>query len=122
MIDGDSIEVNIAGERYEVRYIGIDAPEMTDKRNEFRALAQVAAEFNRELVDGKTVRLEKDISETDQYGRLLRYVYVDNNFVNAEIVRQGLAWAKVYKPDTRRQDFLEEMEAEAAQAGRGLWE
>jgi len=91
VIDGDTIEVSIAGESYKVRYIGIDTPELDDKRPKFCALAQEATRYNRELVKGKTVRLEKDISETDQYGRLLRYVYVGDIFVNAELVRQGLA-------------------------------
>jgi endonuclease YncB( thermonuclease family) len=121
VIDGDTIEVNIAGTTYKVRYIGIDTPELDDKRPEFCALAQEATRYNRQLVEGKTVRLEKDITETDQYGRLLHYVYVDDTFVNAELVRQGLAWAISYPPDTKYQGYLEELEAEARQAGRGIW-
>ena len=121
VIDGDTIEVDIIGMRYKVRYIGIDTPELDDKRPEFCALAQEATRYNRQLVDGKTVRLEKDISETDKYGRLLRYVYVDDIFVNAELVRQGLAWTEAYESDTKYQDYLEELEMEARQAGRRLW-
>ena len=122
VIDGDTIKVNIAGTIYKVRYIGIDTPELDDKRPEFCALAQEATRYNRQLVEGKTVRLEKDITETDQYGRLLRYVYIGDTFVNAELVRQGLAWAISYPPDTKYQDYLEELEAEARQASRGIWE
>ncbi len=121
VIDGDTIEVDIAGAIYKVRYIGIDTPEPDDKRPEFCALAQEATRYNRQLVEGKPVRLEKDVSETDQYGRLLRYVYVGDTLVNAELVRQGLAWAKAYHPDTKYQDYLEELEEEARQAGRGIW-
>ena len=121
VIDGDTIEVNIAGAIYKVRYIGIDAPELDDKRPEYCALAQEATRYNRQLVEGKTVRLEKDISETDRYGRLLRYVYVDDIFVNAELVKKGLAWAKTYEPDTKYQDYLEEMEAEARQDKIWIW-
>jgi len=121
VIDGDTIEVDIAGVIYKIRYMGIDAPELNDKRPEFCALAQEATRCNRQLVEGKIVHLEKDISETDKYGRLLRYVYVDNIFVNAELVRQGLAWAKVYEPDTKYQNYLEELEAEARQAGWWIW-
>ncbi|GAI39221.1 unnamed protein product, partial [marine sediment metagenome] len=121
MIDGDTIEVNIAGESYKVRYIGIDTPELDDKRPKFCALAQEATRYNRELVEGKTVRLEKDISETDQYGRLLRYVYVGDILVNAELVRQGLAWAKPYPPDTKYQNILEKAEAEAKRDKIGIW-
>ncbi len=121
VIDGDTIEVDIDGTIYKVRYIGLDTPELDDKRPELCALAQEATRYNRKLVEGKTIRLEKDISETDRYGRLLRYVYVDDIFVNAELVRQGLAWAKVYEPDTKYQDYLEELEAEAKQASKGIW-
>jgi len=121
VIDGDTIEVKIAGKIYKVRYIGIDTPELDDKRPEFGALAQEATRYNRQLVAGKTVRLEKDVSETDKYERLLRYVYIGDIFVNAELVRQGLAWVKVYEPDTKYQDYLEEMEAEAMQGKIGLW-
>lgn len=121
VIDGDTIEVNISGIIYKVRYIGVDTPELNDERPEIRALAQEAARYNQQLVEGETVWLEKDISETDLYGRLLRYVYVDDTFVNAELVKQGLAWAKVYEPDAKYWDYLEELETEARQAGLGIW-
>jgi micrococcal nuclease len=122
VIDGDTIEVDIGGTIYKVRYIGIDTPELDNERPEFCALAQEATRLNRQLVEGRDVRLEKDISETDKYGRLLRYVYVNDTFVNAELVRQGLAWAKAYEPDTKYQGILEEAEAEARQAKVGIWQ
>jgi len=122
VIDGDTIEVNIGGTLYRVRYIGIDTPELDDERPEFCALAQEATRYNRQLVEGQDVYLEKDISETDHYGRLLRYVYVGDVFVNAELVRLGLAWAKAYQPDTKYQDILDEAEAEARQAEIGIWQ
>lgn len=65
--------------------------------------------------------MERDVSETDPHGRLLRYVYVDNVFVNAELVREGLARAKAYPPDTIYQDYLEELEQQARLAGKGMW-
>ena len=116
VIDGDTIEVNIDGTIYKVRYIGIDTPEFGEP------WANEATRLNRQLVEEKTVRLEKDISETDRYGRLLRYVYVDDVFINAELVRQGLAWSKAYEPDIKYQDILEEAEAEARQAKIGIWQ
>jgi micrococcal nuclease len=121
VIDGDTIEVSLGGTAYKVRYIGVDTPEMDDERPEFRALAQEATELNRQLVEGEIVRLEKDISETDKYDRLLRYVYVDDIFVNAELVKQGLAWAKAYEPDIKYQSYLEELETGAREAGVGIW-
>ena len=121
VIDGDTIEANINGIIHKIRYIGIDTPELDDERPEVRALAQEATRFNRELVEGKTIRLEKDVSETDRYGRLLRYVYVEDILVNAEMVRQGLAWAKSYPPDTKYQDVLEKAEVKARRDKIGLW-
>jgi micrococcal nuclease len=122
VIDGDTIEVNIGGIIYKVRYIGVDTPELDDERPEFAALAQEATRLNRQLVEGEIVRLEKDISETDKYGRLLRYVYVDDTFVNAELVKQGLAWAEPYEPDIRYQDYFKELEAEARRDKIGVWQ
>ena len=86
-----------------------------------RRLAEEAKRYNRKLVEGKNIRLERDITETDKYGRLLRYVFVDDTFVNAELVRQGLAVSKAYPPDTKYQSYLEEMETEARRNIRGIW-
>lgn len=121
VIDGDTIEVDISGTIYKVRYIGIDTPELDDERPEFRILAEEATELNKQLVEGEIAWLEKDISETDKYKRLLRYVYVDDTFVNAELVKQGLAWVKAYEPDIKYQSHLEGLEAKARQAGLGIW-
>lgn len=115
VIDGDTIVIG-SGQR--VRYIGIDTPEVYP---ELEAYGMEAWQANRGLVEGKEVRLERDVSETDKYGRLLRYVYVDGVLVNAELVRLGLAEAKAYPPDTKYQDLLEQQEREARQAGRGMW-
>ena len=114
VIDGDTIVIEGG---YRVRYIGIDTPEI---HPELEAYAKEALQANRELVEGRIVRLERDVSQTDN-GRLLRYVYVDSIFVNAELVRQGLAQAKAYPPDIKYQDYLEELEAEAKHSGRGMW-
>ena len=115
VIDGDTIEI-ATGQR--VRYIGIDAPE-THPTMECYGLEAWAR--NRELVEGKVVRLEKDVSETDRYGRLLRYVWVDQVMVNAELVRLGCAQATAYPPDVKHQERLRYLEAEAKSTGRGMW-
>ena len=115
VIDGDTITINTG---HTVRYIGIDTPELHPVPE---AYGMQAWQANREMVAGKTVRLEKDTSETDKYGRSLRYVYVNDTLVNAELVKLGLAEAKSYPPDTKYQDLLERLESEARQAGRGIW-
>lgn len=121
VIDGDMIKVEIDGETYKVRYIGIDTPELHHPSKPVEKYAQEAYEFNKGLVDGKELRLIKDISETDKYSRLLRYVYVGDLFVNAELVKQGYAYALSYPPDVAHSDEFVELQAQAREAGLGLW-
>lgn len=118
VIDGDTIEIQ-GGVR--VRYIGIDTPETVDPRKPVQCFGEEAAEKNRELVLGKEIELEKDISETDKYGRLLRYVYIDNLFINDFLVRQGFARASSYPPDVKYQDQLRQAGEEAKENNKGLW-
>ena len=118
VIDGDTIEVNIYGQSYRVRYIGIDTPEVYSNEEPY---GMEASDKNREFVEGKTVILEKDISETDKHGRLLRYVYIDDLFVNAELVRLGYAQAVSYPPDVKYQEMFSKLEREAREKGMGLW-
>ena len=118
VIDGDTIEIE-GGEK--VRYIGIDTPETVDPRKPVQCFSVEASKKNKELVEGKNVRLEKDITDKDKYGRLLRYVYIDNIFINLELVKQGFAFSYTYPPDIKYQAEILAAEAEAREANRGLW-
>lgn len=116
VIDGDTIEVALGGATYRVRYIGMDTPERGDP------YFSEATDANRALVEGKMVILIKDVSKTDRYGRLLRYVYLEDGiFVNAELVKQGYAVVATFPPDIRHQDLFLTLEREAREASRGLW-
>lgn len=116
VIDGDTIDVRLTnGQVRKVRYIGIDTPERSED------LYIEATRANARLVDGKEVSLVKDVSETDRYGRLLRYVYVGETFINAELVRQGYAAAATYPPDVEYADYFVKLAAEAREKGVGLW-
>jgi len=115
VIDGDTIVID-SGEY--VRYIGIDAPDVLP-RNE--AYGFQSLQLNRELVEGKEVTLEKDKLYKDEDGRLLRYVYAGNLFVNGEMVRRGLAEAVAYPPNLENQKHLEGLEAVARESRRGMW-
>jgi|GEM_PF-1221787 len=112
VIDGDTLKLE-NGEV--VRYIGIDAPEST------QCFGEKALEKNKELVEGKLVRLEKDITDRDKYGRLLRYVWVDNLFVNDYLVRQGYAYAYTSPPDVKYSEQFAKAQQEARENNRGLW-
>jgi len=121
VVDGDTIEVNLGGTIYKVRYIGIDTPETVHPSEPVECFGQEASDRNSELVEGKTVRLEKDVSETDKYGRLLRYVWVGDIFVNDYLVRHGYAYAYTYPPDVKHQEQLRQAQREAIENNRGLW-
>ncbi len=80
-----------------------------------------AAQKNADLVLNKQVRLEKDVSETDRYGRLLRYVYVGDMLINKELINQGFARSSTYPPDVKFQDQFTAAEGRARIEQRGLW-
>lgn len=113
VIDGDTIDVNINGDVMRVRYVGVNTPERD------QACYSDARSANERLVMNQTVSLVRDQSDTDQYDRLLRYVYVGNTFVNAELVRNGYAESVLYRPDDDQFDYFVSLEREAASAGRG---
>ncbi len=118
IIDGDTIALS-NGEV--VRYLGIDAPELNLEAGNPECYAAESAARNRELVEGGRVRLELDRTDRDAYDRLLRYVFVDGVFVNADLVRGGHAYSHYRPPDTSRYDELLRLELEAEEHARGLW-
>jgi micrococcal nuclease len=122
VIDGDTIEVEFfGGELALVRYIGIDSPERARDTTPEECFYTEATKRNEDLVAGQEVQLVKDVSETDQYGRLLRYVYVGEVFVNERLVREGYAVAGTFPPDVAHTDELRAAEAAARTEGAGLW-
>ena len=112
VIDGDTVEL-ADGRR--VRYLGIDTPESGEY------YAEEATARNKELVEGKTVELQRGKRDQDEYGRLLRYVYIDGVFVNAELIVQGYATAYIFDPDDRYSQILVQLEQYAKMKNRGLW-
>jgi micrococcal nuclease len=118
VVDGDTIELE-NGSR--LRYIGIDTPETVDPKSPVQCFGRESSAKNKELVEGKKVRLELDVSNEDRYGRLLRYVYVGDTFVNEYLVREGFAKASSYPPDVKYQDKLRTAEASARASNKGLW-
>ena len=112
VIDGDTIEM-ANGAR--VRYISVDTPERDEP------FYQKATDFNRRLVEGQRVKLLKDESNEDRFGRLLRYVLAGDILVNAELVREGLAEAKPYEPDVKFAACFDALMQEAQENRRGMW-
>lgn len=112
VIDGDTIEL-IDGRR--VRYLGIDTPESGEP------FYDEATAKNRQLVEGKVVELCPGHRDRDAYDRLLRYVYADGVFVNAELVAQGYARAYIFDPSERHSQVLVQLEQYAKMREQGLW-
>ena len=122
VVDGDTIVVNIDGEEHTVRYIGIDTPETVHPSRPVQEFGIEASNRNKELVEGKQVWLEKDVSETDQFGRLLRYVWLDETtMVNAVLVSEGLAQVSTFPPDVKHTDLFIQLQNEARDNRAGMW-
>lgn len=124
VIDGDTVELASGAM---VRYIGVDAPEVRVREHgQWRyapePMAEAASALNRELVEGRQVRLEYDRELCDRYGRRLAYLFIDDRFVNGELVERGAAVVKIYPPNDRYRRELQAAQR-AAQAKRaGIWE
>jgi len=121
VVDGDTVEVRLGGAEEDVRYIGVDTPETVKPGTPVQCFGPQASGFNHRLVEGRRVRLVFGAERRDVYGRLLAYVYLDRRFVNAELLRRGLARTLTIPPNDRYADRFERLEMAAARAGRGLW-
>lgn len=122
VIDGDTIEIE---GKIKVRYIGVNTPEIyhdtTGKKTGEQCFAEEAYLKNKNLVEGKAVNLIKDISDKDKYGRLLRYVYADNIFVNEYLVKNGFAKLMTIKPDIKYATQFKDDQKVAKINNLGIW-
>ena len=134
VVDGDTVDVEItgrsegpgageaeAGSEYRVRLIGIDTPESVKPNSPVECFGQEASAATAALLDGAEVKLVKDVEETDQYERLLRYIYIGSEMANARLVVNGYATAYTYPPSVRHSDLFVQLEREAREGERGLW-
>ena len=121
VVDGDTIEAQIGDRVEDVRYIGVDTPETVKPDTPVQCFGPQASAFNHRLVEQQQVRLVFGVERRDIYGRLLAYVYLDKQFVNAILVRRGLARSLTIPPNDRFAPLFRRLEMRAARAGRGLW-
>jgi endonuclease YncB( thermonuclease family) len=123
VVDGDTMDVQMGTQKDVVRFLGIDTPETHDPRKPVQCFGEAAAAHTKQLLEGKDVRLEPDPtnSDRDKYHRLLRYVYLpDGTLVNAQIIKDGYAFAYLVFPLVKADEFRA-LEAEARDNNRGLW-
>lgn len=128
--DGDTIKVRLDnGTEEKVRFIGVDTPEST---TQIEPYGKEAAVFTNDQLNGKTVYLEKDVSERDKYSRLLRYIWLEPpvdesessmraNMFNAILLLEGYAQVATYPPDVKYVDYFTKFQTEAREANKGLW-
>ena len=112
VIDGDSLRL---ANGKEVRLLGIDAPEYNHPGGD------MARDFLEKLVLNKGIRLVSDTEDRDKYGRLLRYVYAGDTFVNGEMLAKGYAFTMLYSSSQEYKNKLLALENEARRAKHGLW-
>lgn len=112
VVDGDTVNLR---NRESVRLIGMNTPEMG------QPYSSKAKDKLKELIEGKNVMLEKDITDRDQYGRLLRYIWLGDILINLEMVKLGYANSYSYPPDIKHQDQIVAAERKAREGKTGLW-
>ncbi|MEK6276543.1 MAG: thermonuclease family protein [Actinomycetota bacterium] len=122
VVDGDTVEVLIAGREEDVRYIGVDTPETVKPGEPVQCFGPQASAFNHRLVEGRRVRLVFDAERRDFYGRLLAYVYLRGELVNARLVRRGYARTLTIEPNDTYAALFVRLQRLAGREGRGLWD
>lgn len=118
VIDGDTVEIE-GGER--VRYLGVGSPESVDPQKPVQCFGHEAKQKNKELVEGKVVRLERGTKERDRFCRILAYVWVENNMVNIDLIKQGYARKYLLPRDSPYKQKFIDAELEAESEKRGMW-
>lgn len=117
VIDGDTV---VTENNQKIRLIGIDTPEI-NTNNSKKCSGQIATTKMKELVEGKYVTLEKDVSETDKYNRLLRYIWINDTMVNTTLIQQGYAEIDTINPDTKYEQIFYDAQTQAKNQKLGLW-
>ncbi len=126
VIDGDTFYIKLNGDTVSIRMIGIDTPETVDPRRPVGCFGKKSSDETKRLIEGKEVILTRDISDTDKYNRLLRYVFLpvsggETLFINDYLIRQGFAKSLTYPPDVKYNERFVEAERDARENLRGLW-
>ena len=132
-VDGDTVVIKFEnGVKEKVRFIGVNTPETVHPTKGVEAYGKESSNFTKENLLGKTIYIEKDISERDKYDRLLRYVWVQipkkiteqeirNKMFNATLVLEGYAQVSTFPPDVKYVDYFIEFQREAREQNRGFW-
>ena len=118
VVDGDTIDVTGCSDEGRIRFILVDTPEVFGG---VQCYGREASDYTRSRLLGQTIQLEKDVSNTDRYGRYLRYVWIGGQLFNEQLVRDGFATLATFPPDVKYVERIRAAQQEAYYAGRGLW-
>jgi micrococcal nuclease len=124
VVDGDTVVLNSLGK---ARLIGVNTPETVSPAQRKGAPPEcygpeASAKLKAMLPPGTAVDFETDVEPTDRFGRSLIYLYLeDGTFVNADLVKNGFAVAKAYKPNVAYRSTFESLQGKAKAEGIGLW-
>ncbi|EGL84000.1 nuclease (SNase domain-containing protein) [Caldalkalibacillus thermarum TA2.A1] len=121
VVDGDTFVANINGKEEKVLLILVDTPETVHPSKPAEPFGPEASEFAKQMLEGKEIHLELDVSERDRYGRVLAYVWIGDRMFNEILLEKGLARVVVFPPDVKYVDRFREIEKEAQQKGIGIW-
>ncbi|QUI25723.1 thermonuclease family protein [Vallitalea pronyensis] len=130
VVDGDTIAVTINGKEEKVRFIGVNTPESVGRyANKPQPYGKEASAYTKAQLDGKKVYLQKDVSDRDKYGRLLRYVWLgepdksklEEQMFNAILIKEGYGNVMTYPPDVKYSKIFVRLEEGARENDRGLW-
>ena len=134
VVDGDTIVVNRNGQEQKLRMILVDTSETVHPNKPVQYYGKEASNFTKSQLTGKTVYLQKDVSDTDRYGRLLRYVWLSrpttdnptkyeivNNMYNAILIKDGYGQLVTVPPDVKYVDIFKELNEQARNQNKGLW-
>lgn len=132
-VDGDTVYIILDdGIEEKLRFIGVNTPETVHPSKPVEFFGEEASDFTKESLLGKTIYLEKDISDTDRYGRLLRYIWLEvpskinedeirNKMFNAKLLLEGYAQVSTFPPDVKYQEYFLTFMKEAKENKIGLW-
>ncbi|QZT35497.1 thermonuclease family protein [Caldalkalibacillus thermarum TA2.A1] len=121
VVDGDTFVAEINGQEERIRLILVDAPESIHPSKPVEPFGPEASEFAKEMLEGKEVHLELDVSERDRYGRVLAYVWIGDRMFNEMLLEKGLARVAVFPPNVKYVDRFRQIEKEAQRKGIGIW-
>lgn len=134
VVDGDTIEIDRGKGKEKVRFVLVNTPETVHPKKGAEFYGKEASNFTKSQLTGKTVYLQKDTSDTDRYGRLLRYIWIErpssdnpsneeikSKCFNAILLAGGYANLSTFPPDVKYVDLFRQIERQARDGNVGLW-